>query len=251
MTRSAAPFIGTAGWQHTHWRERFYPRHLPTHAWLGHYGQQLNTVELDAGRLEQLDRNLSATWRGAVPRQFNFTVQAPRLITHVHKLRNCAHLVDAMLERLAGLQSQLGPVLFSLPQRWHCNLERLERFLTGLPGGFRYAFEFHDPDWLRADTYALLRNHAAALCLNDRMTLEQQAIVTSDFVYVRLYGPGPGARYTSVGLRAWATRVCGWQRRKLESYVLFQNDAQAYAAKNACLLRDLKALSLAQHDTCR
>lgn len=239
-------FIGTAGWQHTHWRECFYPRQLPRHAWLGHYGRQLNTVELDAGRLDGPDVQPAAAWRSAVPEDFSFTVQAPRLITHVHKLRNCAHLVDAMLVRLEGLERQLGPVLFSLPPHWHCNLARLEQFLKSLPDTFRYAFEFHDPDWLRPDTYALLKEHTAALCLNDRMTLEQQDIITSDFVYVRLYGPPTGGRYTSVGLRAWVTRVSGWQRKRLGSYVLFQNDAQAYAAKNACLLRDLKGLSLAK-----
>lgn len=243
MTATAAPFIGTAGWQHRHWRERFYPGTLSAHAWLAHYGQQLNTVELDATRLERLDRTLSATWRGAVPAQFNFTIQAPRLITHVHKLRNCTHLVGAMLERLSALDHQLGPVLFSLPPRWHCNLERLERFLCELPGGFRYAFEFHDPDWLRPDTHALLKRHGAALCLSDRMPLDQQDIVTGDFVYARLYGPGTGGRYNSTGLRAWAVRIAGWERRHLGSYVLFQNDQQAHAVKNACLLRDLKGLA--------
>jgi uncharacterized protein YecE (DUF72 family) len=246
MTSSAASFIGTAGWQHTHWRERFYPRHLPAHAWLGHYGQQLNTVELDAARLERLDRNLSATLRRSVPPQFAFTFQAPRLITHVHKLRNCTHLVEAMLGRLAGLERQLGPVVFSLPQRWHCNLERLERFVAELPAGFRYAFEFHDPDWRRPDTYALLKERGAALCLNDRMPLDQQEIVTGSFVYVRLYGPRTGGRYTSLGLRAWAARLAVWQRRRLESYVLFQNDMQAHAVKDACLLRDLQGLGPAK-----
>lgn len=246
MTTSAAPFIGTAGWQHTHWRERFYPGQIPAHAWLGHYGRQLNTVELNAARLDGLDENLSANWRSAVPMQFTFTIQAPRLITHVHKLRNCTHLVEAMLERVSGLERHLGPVLFSLPSRWHCNLERLDRFLSDLPAGFRYAVEFHDPDWLRPDTYTLLKQHAAALCLNDRMTLEQQTVITGDFVYVRLYGPASGGRYTSVGLRAWATRLSGWQRKNLMSYVLFQNDAQAHAAKNACLLRDLRGLGLAE-----
>lgn len=243
MTAAAAPFIGTAGWQHTHWRERFYPGHLPAHAWLEHYGQRLNAVELDATRLERQDRSRSALWRDAVPAQFRFTVQAPRLITHVHKLRNCAPLVDALLEQLHGLDLQLGPLLFSLPPRWHCNLERLERFLEELPAGHRYAFEFHDPDWWRPATCALLREHGAALCLNDRMPLEQQDIVTGDFVYVRLYGPGTGGRFTSLGLRAWATRIAGWQRKRLASYVLFQNDVQAHAVKNACLLRDLKGLA--------
>ena len=245
MTAASAPYIGTAGWQHAHWRERFYPRRLPAHAWLDHYGRQLNTDELNAGRQDILDGNHSATWRSAVPAGFSFTFQAPRRITHVHKLRNCTHLVDAMLERLTGLECHLGPILFSLPARWHCNLERLERFIAELPTGFRYAFEFHDPDWLRPETYAVLAQHAAALCISDRMPLEHQDVVTGDFVYARLYGPGNGGRYTSVGLRAWTARIAGWQRRTLASYVLFQNDALAHAARNACLLRDMNVLGAA------
>lgn len=241
MTEPAAPYIGTAGWRHPHWRERFYPRQLPTHAWLDHYGRELNTVELDAGRLSGMDGNLTATWRSAVPARFNFTVQAPRLITHVRKLRNCAPLIDTMLQQLQGFDGQLGPILFSLPARWHCNLERLGQFLDLLPKDFRYAFEFHDPDWLRPDTHALLHTHAAALCLNDLMPAEQ-LVTTSDFVYVRLYGPKASGRYNSVGLRSWATRMAGWRRKNLDSYVLFQNDALAYAAKNACLLRDFDGL---------
>ncbi|MBI5040101.1 MAG: DUF72 domain-containing protein [Gammaproteobacteria bacterium] len=242
MTDSNTSFIGTADWHHADWRERFYPRHMPAHAWLDHYGRQLNTVELDAARLQPLDRNLAATWLSSVPENFRFTVQAPRLITHVHKLRNCAQLVTATLQHLSGLHDRMGPVLFSLPARWHCNLDRLERFLTDLPGEFRYAFEFHDPDWLRPATYALLREHGAALCVNDAMPGEHRDVVTSGFVYVRLYGPGAGGRYTSAGLRIWSTRIANWRRKRLDSYVLFHNDTRAYAAKNACLLRDYEGL---------
>lgn len=249
MTKSITSFIGTAGWRHLHWRDRFYPQQLPSHSWLNHYSRELNTVELDAGRLINIDHNLMATWRSAVPTQFRFTVQAPRLITHVHKLRNCASLIDNLRQQLQGFEGQLGAVLFSLPARWHCNLDRLEQFLSALPGEFRYAFEFHDPDWLRPETFSLLREHAAALCLNDRMPLEALSVTTSDFVYVRLYGPSMTGRYNSIGLRTWATRVAGWRRKQLDSFVMFQNDALAYGAKNACLLRDFGALQTAPRQT--
>ena len=241
-TASTLPFIGTSGWQHAHWRSRFYPAQLPTHAWLDHYGQQLNAVELDGGRLAHLDANLAATWRSTVPAHFSFTIQAPRTITHVHKLRNCSHLVTALLDRLHRLEQQLGPIIFSLPPRWHCNIDRLEHFLGALPAGFRYAFEFHDRDWLRPETFALLQRHGAALCLNDRMPLDSLSTITSDYTYARLYGPPAHGRYNSLGLRTWATRISAWQRRKLACYVLFQNDLMAYAAKNACLLRDFEDL---------
>lgn len=242
MTEPKTPHIGTADWRHAHWRTRFYPPQLPAHAWLDHYSRHLNTVELDGARLAGLDAGLAASWCGRLPSQFTFTVQAPRLLTHVHKLRNCGHLVETLFERLRPLEHRLGPILFSLPPKWHCNPERLDAFLSALPPPFRYAVEFQDRDWLRPETLALLRERGAALCLSDRLPEDVLDTVTADFIYARLYGPSRGGRYTAVGLRAWASRLAGWRRRRLDGYVLFQNDALAYAVKNACLLRDFGGL---------
>lgn len=242
MTESMAHHIGTADWRHAHWRARFYPPQLPTHAWLEHYSRQLNTVELDGARLAGLDANLAATWCSRLPPGFAFTVQAPRRLTHVHKLRNCGRLVETLFARLEPLEQRLGPILFSLPPNWHCNPERLDAFLTALPPHFRYAVEFHDHDWLQPETLALLREHGAALCLSDALPEDALDTLTADFVYARLYGPSRSGRYTAVGLRAWVSRLAGWGRRGLDAHVLFQNDALAYGVKNACLLRDLSRL---------
>ncbi len=242
MTETTTPHIGTADWRHAHWRTRFYPPQLPAHAWLDHYSHHLDTVELDGARITDLNAGLVADWCDRLPPRFTFTVQAPRLLTHVHKLRNCGHLVETLFERMRPFEDRLGPILFSLPPKWHCNPERLDAFLAALPPRFRYAVEFQDRDWLRPETLALLRARGTALCLSDRLPEEALDTVTAEFMYARLYGPSHGGRYTAVGLRAWASRLARWQRKGLDGYVLFQNDALAYAVKNACLLRNFGEL---------
>ena len=234
--------IGTAEWRHASWRARFYPSHLPQHAWLQHYAREFNGVELDSSRLTQLDENLAATWCSSVGPDFRFCIQMPRAVTHVRRLRNAEAQVEATLYKAQRLGTQLGACLFSLPPRWHRNLERLEQFLIGLPKEFRYAFEFLDSDWLHPDTFELLRQHNMALALNDHMPTEHSAVTTTDFTYVRLYGPAARSRYTATGLRSWAARLAGWQRHGMAGYVLVQNAPDITAIKNARLLRGFEEL---------
>lgn len=243
MPDFVAPFIGTAGWQHAQWRNRFYPAPLASNDWLRHYGQHLNCVELDAGRLTHLDAQLAAQWGASVAANFRFTIQMPRAITHIRKLRHCEAQIEAALYKVQRLEMRLGPLVFSLPPRWQCNLRRLEDCLASLPRDFRYVFEFQDPSWLQQDCYALLRAYNAALCVTDRMPNEARTITTSDFTYARLYGPPATGRYTSIGLRSWVSRLAGWQRHGLQCHVLFQSGTRLAALKNACLLRDYEAIA--------
>src|SRR5689334_129386 len=39
--------IGTSGWHYKHWRERFYPKGMPSIAYLEYYCQKYDTVELN------------------------------------------------------------------------------------------------------------------------------------------------------------------------------------------------------------
>jgi len=40
--------IGCSGWFYWHWRDRFYPKDLPTKNWFDHYASNFRTVELNA-----------------------------------------------------------------------------------------------------------------------------------------------------------------------------------------------------------
>lgn len=235
--------IGTSGWHYPHWRGRFYPPDLPREEWLAFYAGQLPGVEINNSFYRLPEPATIDRWRERTPPGFVFAVKAPRTITHLRKLRNCADTLGLFLGRLERFGRKLGPVLFQLPPRWHCNPARLEAFLGLLPLGFRYAFEFRDPSWHTDPIHALLREHGAASCIFDLEGQTSPLKTTTDFVYLRLHGPAPqpySGSYADPALGTWSARVKRWTRREgRDVFLFFDNDERAHAVRNA-----LRAVSL-------
>lgn len=234
--------VGTSGWHYGHWRGVLYPTELPADAWLPYYAARFHCVEVNSSYYRLPAPATVDRWRETTPEGFRLAVKAPRSITHVHKLRNCAPLIAELLTLVGRLGPKLGPILFQLPPRWHCNARRLDEFLAGLPAGLRYAVEPRDPSWHNAEVYDVLRRHQAAFCIYDLGGDTTPLELTADFAYLRLHGPR--ARYCgSYGaprLRAWAGILRGWQAHGCGAWVFLNNDESGHAVRNARLL--LKAL---------
>jgi len=229
--------VGTSGWHYPHWKHLFYPEDMARADWLAYYGERLSGVEVNNSFYRLPEAATIDEWREASPKGFVFAVKAPRTITHLNKLRNCKSAVEGFLGRLERFGTKLGPILFQLPPRWHCNPQRLEEFLGLLPENQRYAFEFRDPTWHTDAIYELLAARNAAFCVYDLEAFTSPLETTADFVYVRLHGPGENAytgSYRDPTLRTWAGRAKRWARREgRDVYIFFDNDQNAYATKNA------------------
>jgi uncharacterized protein YecE (DUF72 family) len=230
----AATHIGTSGWHYKHWRGVFYPAELRIQDWLEYYARHFDCVEVNSSFYGLPTTDTIATWCDRVPSQFVFSVKAPRRITHFKKLKNCEAELDELFRRLRAFGDRLGPVLFQLPPRWRCNLHRLERFLTGLPSDQRLVFEFRDPSWHNDEVYELLARRPAAFCIFDSGDFTAPLVDSGDLVYVRLHGPSAAyaGSYRAPRLRTWVDRAQGWNRRKKEVFLFFDNDERGYAVKN-------------------
>ncbi len=180
-------------------------------------------------------------WHDAAPEGFIFAVKASRFITHMKKLKNPEATLAAFIERIAGLRGKLGPILFQLPPYWHQDLERLKFFLSALPKGYRYAFEFRDPSWFHPEVYEALSKHGAAFCLYELAGLLSPRVLTTDFAYIRLHGPGDAYSgcYPTETLAEWAATFSGWAEEGRDTYCYFDNDELGYAAQNAAELQAL------------
>jgi uncharacterized protein YecE (DUF72 family) len=234
--------VGTSGWHYKHWVGPFYPERWPASRMLEFYCRHFDTVELNNSFYKLPTFAAMEVWRESTPNDFLFAVKGSRFITHNKKLKDPENALNNILPRADVLGKKLGPILWQLPPKWRVNLDRLEEFLSALPRYHRYAFELREPSWLIEPVYRLLSRFNAGLCIYDLAQFHSPIIVTADFTYVRLHGPAVhkyAGSYSPAALRAWAGRLRNWARAGLDSYVYFDNDQAAFAAKNALTLRRL------------
>ena len=237
--------IGTSGWHYQHWRGPYYPVNVPPRGMFEYYAQDFDTVELNNSFYRLPSAATFEAWSKAAPAGFCFAVKGSRYLTHLKRLMDPEPALERLMESTRGLGGQLGPILFQLPPNWHCNVERLEKFLDALPSGVRFSIEFRDQSWHTEKVFGLLRKHNVAFCLFELAGFISPMSVTADFVYVRLHGPGNKYQgdYSTPVLRSWARRIRRWMRDGLDVYLYFDNDQAGYAVKNA---RDLKRMLAAR-----
>ena len=148
--------IGTSGWHYKHWRGPFYPDGLPAQEMLPWYVKQFDTVEINNSFYHLPTEHTFGAWRDSTPPAFCFAVKGSRYITHRKKLNDPHSALERFIPSAEVLGLKLGPLLFQLPPRWSCNVDRLTAFLEALPKTHRYAFEFRDPTWHVDAVYRVL-----------------------------------------------------------------------------------------------
>jgi uncharacterized protein YecE (DUF72 family) len=247
MPKIAEIRIGTSGWHYRHWAGCFYPERCGGAAMFRFYLEHFDTVELNNSFYKLPDLSTFESWRKATPRNFRFAVKASRFITHNKKLKDSEPALERFLPRAEVLREKLGPVLFQLPPHWQINVNRLESFLSVLPPGHRYAFEFREPSWNHAAVYELLRRYNAAFCIYELAGYQSPIEITADWCYVRLHGPGGKYQgsYSRAALAQWARRIRQWAAQLKAIYVYFDNDQAGYAPANALELKQVVAEELA------
>ena len=227
--------IGTSGWHYHHWKGTFYPAEIKDSDQFALYAKTFNTVEINNSFYRLPLLKTFSEWRDAAPAGFIFAVKASRFFTHAKKLIPDKAGLQKFFNRVERLHEKLGPVLFQLPPQWKINVERLRLFLSELPNGHRYTFEFRNATWYHDDVYRVLHDYNSAFCIYELGGHSSPLEVTADFVYMRLHGPGDKYQgsYSNNDLNAWKKRCIYWQNEGKDVYIYFDNDQQGYAAFNA------------------
>jgi uncharacterized protein YecE (DUF72 family) len=279
MSAAAGPAgrvrVGISGWRYPSWRGDFYPKGLAQRRELEYVGERMPTVEVN-GSFYSLQRPESyVRWRQEVPEDFIFAVKGSRYITHMLRLRDTdTAMANFLASGVLALGTQLGPVLWQLPERQEYEPEVLERFLAELPRTtgaaleiatrhderlsgrswltidedrpLRHALEPRSPSFGDPDAIAMLRSYGVALTVADTAgRWPQFTDVTGDHVYVRLHGAHDlyASGYTAEELDEWAARIRGWADGSAapdgaprDVYVYFDNDARGFAPHDALAL---------------
>lgn len=234
-------YIGTSGWHYKHWLGRFYPHKLKASEQLDYYLNFFDSVEINNSFYRLPPCDTFTKWKGSTPPEFQFSVKASRYITHMKKLNEAEEALDVFLNNAGCLDEKLGTILFQLPPGWKLNLDRFQSFLEALPKDQRFVFEFRNTSWYTEEVYQLLVEHHCAFCIYELAGHQSPAKVTTDFVYVRLHGPGDKYQgsYTPEALQLWANTLIDWSTQGKDVYVYFDNDQQAFAAFNALTLKEM------------
>jgi len=232
-------YIGTSGWHYDHWQHLFYPDKLTKAKWLEFYARHFTTVELNNSFYRLPSEQAFAAWRDSSPANFTFAVKVSRFITHIKRLKDSEEPLGTFLTRAKILKDKLGPLLYQLPPNMHRDDDRLESFLSILPRGLKHVFEFRHESWLDELVFEILRRYNVGLCVFDMPFFSCPLVATADFAYIRFHGSTGlySSCYSDEELADWARRLAGLPPEVKAIYIYFNNDAEAFAVRNAMTLR--------------
>ena len=235
--------IGTSGWAYPTWKPEFYPKGVSAKKFLSFYASVLGSVEVNYTFGSVLKPGQLQGWLDDTPPHFRFTFKAPQRITHFNRLRGCEDALATFFASLAPAQEacKLGYVLFQLPPNLQADLPRLATFLAAPvmqgPQAPRIAFEFRHPSWFSEETYQLLREQQAALCLAESDELQTPEVHTARaFTCFRLRWPGGYSPEQIAGFAARFRRLAEGR----EVFAYFKHEDEPTGGLNAlALLRSL------------
>lgn len=216
-------FAGTSGFSYPAWKGRFYPATLPGSKMLGYYAERLTGVELNGSFYRTPPETALLKWAAATPPSFRFCMKANRGLTYSADTFDRAGLARIFTQRIAGLGERLGPVLLQFPPVRRKDVGLLDVLLTALARPV--AAEFRHESWFDDETYAVLREHAAALVVTDEAKWPRAPMIELGSVaYFRLR-----RGYTSRSLEPWVAQVRSAMATHDEVHVYFKHDSASPA----------------------
>jgi uncharacterized protein YecE (DUF72 family) len=185
-------WLGCSGWAYPTWKPEFYPAKTSPKKMLEHYATRLNSVEVNYTFRHLPSATTVDGWLAQTGPDFRFSFKAPQRITHIKRLKDCSDALSVFYSALLPVirAGRMGVVLFQLPPNLKADTPRLATFLNEASpqstATLRVAFEFRNTSWFTDETFDLLRQHQAALCVAESDELATPDVVTAPFCCYRL-----------------------------------------------------------------
>lgn len=248
--------IGTSGFSYDDWIGPFYPEGLPAREHLAFYAREFSTVEINTTYYRIPDRRLVQGWVDKTPDGFSFAVKAYQGLTHERENPDFAPFVAALQPLVAA--GKLACVLAQFPYSFHPtpdNRAYLGQVREGL-GDLPTVIELRQADWIKPDTFELLRSLNLGFCCVDEPRLKgllpPLAVTTGSVAYVRFHGRNAAKwyqheqawerynyTYSAAELSEWAPKIRQLDGEAALTLVYFNNHYVGQAVKGA---RDLSQL---------
>ncbi|HLY53548.1 MAG TPA: DUF72 domain-containing protein [Steroidobacteraceae bacterium] len=227
-------WVGTSGYNYPEWKGSFYPEKFPAAKMLPYYAERFTTVEINYTFYRVPNEKILSGWNRETPPGFRLTLKAPKRITHVARLHDCAELLQYFQKTAATLGPKLGAILFQLPPYFRKDLTVLDEFLRALAPGTCAAFEFRHASWMDPEVFARLRSANLALCVADSEKFSTPVQITASYAYFRLRDEG----YTPADLERWAAAIRTSAARCDDVFVYFKHEESGKGPQFARVLID-------------
>ncbi len=238
--------IGCSGFLYRDWKNIFYPPGVPQRSWLNYYSTQFDTLEINSSFYKfPEEKNLKKFYKQTAG-NFQFSLKAPRLITHFKKMKDCeAQIIDLYDASINGLKEKLGPILFQFPPSFNYSLENLEAVLKNLNPEFKNVVEFRNASWFIDDVKKSLSKSGIIMSgLSHPILKENQAIIkNTQTIYYRFHGIEKlfYSVYAEDALENFYTEAM--RANAEEIFVYFNNTASQAAIENALFLKKLVSIA--------
>ena len=221
--------VGCAKWGRKDWIGKLYPKGTKEKDFLEYYAKQFNCIEFNGFYYQLHDPARVRSWVDKVPKDFMFCPKFTESITHIRRLKNVKHEVDAYLEVVSEFKKHLGPIfLMPHPQMGLKHIETIEEFITDFPKDVDLFLELRHKEWYEngynEDLYKFLKK-------SKRGTIITDAAGRRDCVHMHLSTPDCFIRFVGNGLHPtdytrideWVKRIKKWMAAGLETCYFFMH----------------------------
>ena len=241
--RELSPFvrIGTAGWTipraHAH-------AVVAEGSHLERYAGAMNCVEINSTFYRPHRAKTFERWVATTPDEFRFAVKLSKAVTHTAKLSRSGGEMAAFFENVKPLGEKLGPVLVQLPPKLGFEEGTAREFfetLRELHSG-NVVVEARNASWFAPNAGRILREFEVARAMADPPAGSPLASDTGGWPGIRYYRLHGSPRkywseYPVEFLSELAEKIVA--KKKVETWVIFDNTASNHALGNALQLRGL------------
>jgi uncharacterized protein YecE (DUF72 family) len=214
-------YAGASGFSYPSWRGGFYPDDAKPDAFLRHYAERVNAVELNNTFYRVPEEGQFDRWAAQTPEGFRFAVTMSRRLTSFGRVEG----VDEFCRMARRLGDRLGPLRIKVPQARDDGFLRL--LLDSLDREVPVALDFRHDSWDDPEVTARLDERGVALV--------DAVDGAAAFRYLRLREPP----YDEAALAVLARKILPLVVAGVDVYAFFRHEDEPTAPLYAERLLEL------------
>ncbi len=224
--------IGCSCWNYPEWKNSFY-ENIPTKNYFKAYSEIFDTVEINNTFYKFPSVENIKKWKNESPKDFIFSIKAPRIITHFNNRFNNKGLLYNFYSTISHLEEKLGCVLFQLPPTVKYDKTLLNKIIENIDYNYKNVIEFRHNSWWNKNVFKEFTHYKIIFCNVSSPIKDREIHHTADDMFIRFHGVTDwyDHNYSEAELKEWVNIISEYKPKSLWAY--FNNTNKGNAAYNA------------------